>query len=323
MLIFTLIFETISKEFPAQVDEFLAAEMMIKWFIISVMTTSVNLSIRNATHADRYEIANLIHFGVHIHRHLDWKQPLEWVGSQPFLIAEYKGKLIATLACPPDIPQVAWIRLFAVLSDDSLESIWKTLWQESSLWLSKQNEIEWAAAIPLQSWFQSLLYGSTFTATNQVVMLRWDVSSPIQRNSSSSIIIRPMTADDLYKVAQIDTAAFVPLWQISQVLLEDAFHQAAIATIAECDGEMVGYQISTVTIDGGHLARLAVHPLAQKNGVGTALLRDLLLKFERRGARILTVNTQSDNLASLSLYQKAGFRFTGDSYAVCRYAIHA
>jgi ribosomal-protein-alanine N-acetyltransferase len=124
-------------------------------------------------------------------------------------------------------------------------------------------------------------------------------------------------------VAKIDAAAFIPLWQNSQTLLEIAFRRAAIATIAEFDGKTVGYQISTGTIDGGHLARLAVNPVAQKNGVGTALLRDLMIQFKRRGARSLTVNTQSDNLPSLSLYQKAGFQLTGEKYAVFGFLIHS
>jgi len=280
------------------------------------MFKRAKLLVRNATDADHYNLANLIHFGIHVHRHLDWKEPLEWVGSNPFLIIEDKGKLIAALACPPDPPQVAWIRLFAISSAETLEDSWNTLWYETVAWLGRQNQIEWAAAIPLQPWFQLLLHESNFMVANQVVMLRWNVNSPTWRKSSPLIIIRPMNENDLTMVAKIDAAAFIPLWQNSQSLLEIAFRRAAIATIAEFDGRIVGYQISTSTIDGGHLARLAVHPMAQKNGVATALLRDLMIQFERRGARSLTVNTQSDNLPSLSLYEKAGFQLTGEKYAV-------
>jgi [ribosomal protein S18]-alanine N-acetyltransferase len=98
--------------------------------------------------------------------------------------------------------------------------------------------------------------------------------------------------------------------------LEHAFRQAAIATVAEKDGLLVGYQISTANHSGGHLARLAVHPGYQGKGVGYTILRDLLAQFERRGARHVTVNTQDDNTASISLYEKAGFIATGENYQV-------
>jgi ribosomal protein S18 acetylase RimI-like enzyme len=45
----------------------------------------------------------------------------------------------------------------------------------------------------------------------------------------------------------------------------------------------------------------------------------MLSQFDRRGAQAVTVNTQQDNIASLSLYQKAGFRRTGEEYPVYQY----
>jgi ribosomal protein S18 acetylase RimI-like enzyme len=104
--------------------------------------------------------------------------------------------------------------------------------------------------------------------------------------------------------------------QNSLTYLEIAFRQAAVATVAEYEGQLVGYQISTGTPIGGHLARLAVLPHLQGKGIGYALLYDLLNQFTRRGARTITVNTQKDNLASLSLYRKSGFQMTGEEYPI-------
>jgi ribosomal protein S18 acetylase RimI-like enzyme len=127
--------------------------------------------------------------------------------------------------------------------------------------------------------------------------------------------------EDLKAVRVIDAAAFVPIWQNSQAYLEIAFRQASIATVAEQSGALVGYQISTATPMGGHLARLAVLPFHQGRGLGYALLHDLLTQFSRRGARSISVNTQKDNLASLALYKKAGFRLTGEEYPIYQLAM--
>jgi len=64
------------------------------------------------------------------------------------------------------------------------------------------------------------------------------------------------------------------------------------------------------------LARLAVHPSAQGRGAGKALLNELFARLTQLGVPKLTVNTQSDNDVSLSLYQKMGFMRTGEQYPV-------
>jgi ribosomal protein S18 acetylase RimI-like enzyme len=124
---------------------------------------------------------------------------------------------------------------------------------------------------------------------------------------------------DMPAVESLDRAAFGLLWHNSSESLESAFHQAAIATVAELGGKIVAYQISTATHLGGHLARLATHPDHQNQGIGSALLQDLLAKFVHRGALHVTVNTQQDNKVSISVYEKNGFIQTGESYPVYQY----
>src|SRR3989304_2504962 len=94
--------------------------------------------VRSATNEDRQSLANLIHYEVYVHRHLDWRPPIDWVGRQPCLVAERNGHLIAALICPPDPPEVAWIRLFAVSQDAALEEAWNILWVRA---LNQLNEL--------------------------------------------------------------------------------------------------------------------------------------------------------------------------------------
>jgi ribosomal-protein-alanine N-acetyltransferase len=131
-----------------------------------------------------------------------------------------------------------------------------------------------------------------------------------------------MNYDDLVKVAEVDSSAFRPVWRNSLDSLKIAYRQGAIATVAEKESEMVGYQISTASPMGGHLARLAVRPQYQKNGIGYALVKDALDQFKQRGALRVTVNTQKDNAVSLSLYLKAGFQSVGEEYPVYQYKIN-
>ncbi len=275
---------------------------------------------REAREGDTQNLANLIHFGSHIHRHLDWRTPLEWIGYNPYLILEEGGDLIAALACPPDPPNVAWIRLFAGYDAHHVEPAWEILWAAALGYLNQYSGLSKIAAIPLHNWFCELLERSHFTSPHKVVVLAWNPGNePRNDRDSNSISIRPMLLDDLDRIEQIDANAFGGVWQNSQSCLEIAFRQSAIATVTEINDSIVGYQISTATQAGGHLARLAIDPDYQGRGLGYGIVCDALAQFQRRGAHSVTVNTQHDNLVSLSLYQKAGFERTGEEYPLFEY----
>jgi ribosomal protein S18 acetylase RimI-like enzyme len=284
------------------------------------MTQKPEITVRNARASDRRKLADLIHFEPYVHRHLDWRPPLDWLGSHPFLLAEQNGKPVAALACSPDPPQVAWVRLFGITRDIQLLTAWNALWGKAYHQLSQLDGLVTIAAIPLHEWFESLLKRSGFDKDYQVVMLSWENGELPEKVERPKVIIRPMTLDDLKAVKEIDAASFVPVWQNSLAALEMAFRQAIIATVVEVKGQLLAYQISTATPLGGHLARLAVHPDWQDQGIGSSMLYDLLSQFKRRGAKAVTVNTQQNNPASLSLYKKAGFRLTGQEYPIYQIA---
>ena len=279
-------------------------------------TTRDRVTVRLAKDKDRRRLASLLHFSPWVHRHLDWRAPLDWIGYQPYLVAERAGQILAALACPPDPPEVAWIRLFAISSEITIAEAWSILWQAA-------HEYLWGitvAAIPFQNWFSQQLLSAQFDHAHEVAMFAWENQPLPPESKTPDCIIRLMNHDDLILIKELDSLAFGPIWQQSLEMLEMAFKQSTIATVAETQEGIIGYQISTAGSGGGHLARLAVHPQVQGKGVGYALTRDMLVHFHRRGSLRVTVNTQIDNEASLALYKKAGFRLTGEVFPV--YKIH-
>jgi len=279
--------------------------------------TQASVLVRPAQESDRLQLSNLFHFEPYIHRHLDWKRPLDWLGEAPFLVAERNGRVIATLACPPEPPGVAWIRAFAASNQMRLERVWKLLWQEARQALSGMGDVR-IAALCADAWMRKLLEISGFRQTHSVVLLAWDCAAPLTPPSYPG---RPrvMLPDDLPQVFALDWGCFDPLWRNSQAVLQLAFNQAVFATVIEEEHAIIGYQISTPSPRGGHLARLGVHPKRQGSGIGYALLVDLLVRFSNQGATQVTVNTQAENAASLALYKKANFEQTGHIYPVYEY----
>jgi ribosomal protein S18 acetylase RimI-like enzyme len=98
------------------------------------------------------------------------------------------------------------------------------------------------------------------------------------------------------------------MWRNAKSSLTRALELSAYATVAVESGKILGYQISTASSSGAHLARLAVLPNRQNQGIGYALIRNLVQQFTAWGAIRISVNTQADNTASLSVYERSGFK---------------
>jgi ribosomal protein S18 acetylase RimI-like enzyme len=279
------------------------------------MIIGIDHQVRPAVLTDQRQIANLIHFSPHVHRHLDWRSPLDWIGSPPFFVIESQGQVVAALGCPPDPTSVAWVRLFVNSGKIPIQESWQMLWGRARAELVQKGQFV-TAAIVLQEWLHDLLLSSGFASRQTIIMLERDGGTPAEMVLTPEIFIRAMMPFDLPAVAEVDASAFELLWQNALPVLERAYPQAVWPTVAETDGQVIGYQLSTRNPLGVHLARLAVRPAVQGKGLGYALIADLIQQAGRRGISHLTVNTQSDNSSSLALYQRMGFRETGERYPV-------
>jgi len=277
----------------------------------------INTLVRPADINDHQRLSNLLFFETRLHRHLDWRSPLDWLGA-PFYWALEEGKRItAALACPNEITGIAWVRLFVYASHWSADNAWNILWSTAKYEIARARGAT-VVAIAMQPWFQTLLAANGFMNRQQIVMLEWHgfASQPWAAREAEGIRVRRMMESDLPQVERTDAASFDPLWQNPLGTLQRAFSQSLFATVAEDKNGIVGYQITTGGGQRAHLARLAVHPAVQRRGAGKALLSDLFRTLRHTGISRLTVNTQSDNVTSLNLYQKMGFIRTGEQYPV-------
>ena len=273
------------------------------------------LQVRPAVFSDQQKIADLILFASRVHRHLDWRTPLDWLGYPPYWVLEEKGEIVGALACPPDPDSISWIRLFVHVPQLSGSSVWRPLWTAARAELSETGGAT-VAVISTQFWLESILIENGFDLTGHITLLEWNTQPIFPAPLPANIRVRAMTLDDLPRVVEVDSAAFDALWRNSLEALNRAFSQASYASVAEDPSGMVGYQLSTAAPIGAHLARLAVRPETQGRGIGSALVCDLLKQLLNRGGTRLTVNTQADNTASLALYHKLGFRRTGEQFPV-------
>ena len=282
---------------------------------------NVKTQVRLAQPADRNVLADAIFFDTRVHRHLDFRSPLEWLGSPYFWVMEDEGRVAGALACPEEPPGVAWVRLF--LSESPAltpRRVWALLWEQAKRDIARNGGAT-VAAISLRRWFREILRESRFEEMCRVLSLSREARTLPSWTTPKGISLRVMRDEDIPEVAAVDASAFAPLWRNSSTELHLAFRQAMYAAVAESEGRLVGYQISVQTPFGAHLARLAVRNGAQGRGIGSALLGDLVARLANQGVFRLSVNTQSDNEVSLKLYGKFDFHRTGEAYPVYAYDV--
>ena len=280
---------------------------------------NVGLSVRRASLEDHQQIAGLLFHEANVHRHLDWRSPLDWLGSANYWVLEESGRILAATACPQDPPHVSWIRVFGYLPHLSGAEAWNALWEFASADMERSCGSQ-VAAIVVKQWFQTLLLSSGFTPKQSIVLLElrgeyFLRSFPIP----NGLRIRPMLEEDMQAVAELDLEAFGPFWHNTSSALNRARSQAVYASVAEDACSVIGYQLSTGNPFGAHLARLGVRKKAQSRGIGAALVSDLVHNLDPIHLSRISVNTQSDNAASLSLYKKLGFVRTGEQFPVLVY----
>lgn len=278
--------------------------------------------IRPAETRDYSNLLSFVNEMNYLHRHLDWRDTLAWLGRQPFLVYEENRKILASLACPAEPPEVAWVRLFAVSMHTSPDRAWQRLFEPSLAYFKEHAQAPVIASLALREWYEDLLRRNGFQHHQDIVVFLFDQEPPPPPNLENPFILREMEPEDLDEVEVIDHLAFEPIWRLSHDDLQSAYQKSAYCTIMERDGEIIAYQMCSSSGMYAHLSRLAVHPGLQGHRIGFALVQELLTHFiQQMNFWGVTLNTQHDNSASMALYHKIGFHETGERFPVFTYTL--
>ncbi len=280
----------------------------------------MSIVLRPAEKSDFAALNRFIHAQNYIHHHLDWRETLDWLSRQPFLLMEESHQIKAVLACPPEPPEVAWVRLFGVSPRTSPERAWQSMFERAIETLHTHTPRPALVSLSLRDWYSDLLQRHRFTFHQDIVVFIYDTTPPIPPQMPPEFRLRPMQLEDIPEVIVIDNQSFEPIWRLSEQDMQYAYQKSAYMTVAEYEGKIVGYQMSSSTGFYAHLARLAVSPAMQRRRIGFAMVQDLLEYFiNQRSCWGVTLNTQHNNTSSIALYQSIGFHKTGERFPVFIY----
>ena len=82
-------------------------------------------------------------------------------------------------------------------------------------------------------------------------------------------------------------------------------------TLAEEDGNLLGYLVLSSVLDEGSVDNVAVAPAYRRRGVADALLDDAEARARVLGLASVTLEVRAGNLPAIRLYEKHGFREVG------------
>jgi ribosomal-protein-alanine N-acetyltransferase len=134
------------------------------------------------------------------------------------------------------------------------------------------------------------------------------------------IALRPWSPGETAALLEADVQCFDALWRYDARHIDrlGAVHRLVLA---ERDGLIVGYTLSTVERGEGTLGRVCVVPDERGRGIGTALVADAVASMRDEGAERIVLCTQHDNARSLRLYRHLGFRDTGRRHALLCFGV--
>ena len=274
--------------------------------------------VRAVTSADRAALTRLTERSRRAHFHLDWWSLDDWLNqsrADGCLVARHRNQLAGVIVAPPQDTPITWVRLFAVADDYAAEAVFSALLPPVLAALRAVN-VQALACLAHPDWLARLLPGAGFAPRVEVANFVKE-SRDIPDYGWAGAEVRPAALDDLSAVLPNDRAAFDPVWWHTLDSLQRALRDMAHFVVAEVDGRSVGHAFSDLYGRQGHLVRLAVHPDVQGRGIGTRLLAESLeYLIAKCSAWPLTLNTQTDNYTSQSLYRRFGFAPTGDSTMV-------
>ncbi|MDX2161371.1 MAG: GNAT family N-acetyltransferase [bacterium] len=269
----------------------------------------------------RHDVREMLFRSYYAHIHLDWQETDSWLdaGRSTVLVAWRGRRIVGVMGASEPLDGACWIRLAAVQDGEPPHPVIETLWRVMRLDLRELHAAE-AAILQLREWAGEMFAPLGFQAVETIVTLRREAADPPPEAADLPPALTIHAADPAIHavITAVDHAAFGPLWRMSPADLRAAMRSAASCTVGVVNGQIVGYQLSTMYFDGSHLARLAVLPSAQAHGVGAALVGDVLRRFQRRGVTAMTVNTQLSNVRSQRLYTRLGFVRTGYDLPVWR-----
>ena len=133
------------------------------------------------------------------------------------------------------------------------------------------------------------------------------------------MLIDAMTESDVEAALEIDLASFLPSelgvgGEDARIVRERSLREelvrpwSRLRAARDVSGRLIGYALSWHVIDELHLLNVAVAVGLRRQGIGRALMDDLLVYARAHGVARILLEARAGNAPAIALYDQLGFK---------------
>ncbi len=117
--------------------------------------------------------------------------------------------------------------------------------------------------------------------------------------------LRTMQASDLDVILSIESDVYDYPWTRGN--FDDSLRAGHQAWVMVYANEIIGYAVMMLVLDEAHLFNISIAKSYQKQGLGQALLNDMIASAKSSDAQNMFLEVRASNVPARNLYEKIGF----------------
>ncbi len=128
----------------------------------------------------------------------------------------------------------------------------------------------------------------------------------------AGVTLREYRPGDLEAMYALDVVCFEPVFQFSRRAMRH-FAEAswAVTSLAETEGELVGFCIAEIDDRSGYVVTLDVALAWRRKGLAQRLMADVEAKAQAAGAKAMALHVFAGNTGAMQFYERIGYGRVG------------
>ncbi len=121
-----------------------------------------------------------------------------------------------------------------------------------------------------------------------------------------------LSEDNIDELVELEKKCFSDPWSSTMFLGDLRSNDTCYFGVFNNNGDLVGYAGMWLTIDGGEITNVAVHPDYRRKGIASSLVHNLIKICKANNLFFINLEVRESNCKAISLYKQNGFKKVGE-----------